>query len=111
MYIVYVYAGFWTDHSRIESRVDENQLVRVEPTTMRVVQLCLIPITGFSVNLSSNHCVISLQDFTEHFRLLETPQQVLPELSISTTIIHDYCVPFPTLMIHYSQYFLLFLAT
>jgi len=37
MFIVCVYVGFWTDHSRIETRVDENQLVRVEnlkPTTL-----------------------------------------------------------------------------
>jgi len=59
---------FWTDHSRTETRVDEHQLVRVETNNfMRVVHLCLIPITGFSVNLASNHCVISLQDSTEHF--------------------------------------------
>jgi len=33
-----VYVGFWTDHSRIETRVDENQLVRVETTNfLRVV--------------------------------------------------------------------------
>jgi len=33
---------------------------------MWVVRLCLIPITGFSVHMASNHCVTSLQDFTEH---------------------------------------------
>jgi len=67
MSIVYVYVGFWTDHSRIETRVDENQLVRVE-TNNQVVRLCpIIPITGFSVSLASDHCVIALQRSTEHF--------------------------------------------
>ena len=48
MSIVYVYVGFWTDHSHTETRVDENQLVRVEDNNfMTVVRLCLIPITGF----------------------------------------------------------------
>jgi len=66
--VVCVYVGFWTDHCRTETRVDENQLVVVEANNfMRVVRLCLIPMTGFSVNLASNHCVISLQDSTEHF--------------------------------------------
>jgi len=30
MSIVYVYVGFWTDHYRIETRVDKNQLVQVK---------------------------------------------------------------------------------
>jgi len=68
MSIVYVYVGFWTNHSHTEMRVDENQLVRVEDNNfMTVDRLCLIPITGFFINLASNHCVISLQDSTEHF--------------------------------------------
>ena len=68
MSIVYVYVGFETDHSRIEMQVDENQLVQVETNNfMRVVHLYLIPITGFSLSLASSHCVISLQDSTEHF--------------------------------------------
>jgi len=68
MSIVYVYVGFETDHSRIEMQVDENQLVQVETNNfMLVVHLYLIPITGFSLNLASSHCVISLQDSTEHF--------------------------------------------
>jgi len=62
-----LYIGFWTDHSRIATRVDENQLVRVKTNNfMWVVRLCLVPITGFSVNLASNYCVTSPQVSTEH---------------------------------------------
>ena len=81
MSIVYVYVGFETDHSRIEMQVDENQLVQVETNNfMLVVHLYLIPITGFSLNLASSHCVIS----TEHFPSIGTtrPEQFVPELSI-----------------------------
>jgi len=43
MSIVYVYVSFGTDHFRIETQVDENQLVRVETNNfMRVVRLCLV---------------------------------------------------------------------
>jgi len=50
MSTVHVYIGFWTDHSCIETWVDENQLVRVESSNfVRVVRLRLIHITGFSV--------------------------------------------------------------
>jgi len=99
MSIVYVYVGFWTDHSRTETRVDENQLSRVETNNfMRVFRLCLIPITGFSVNLASNHCVISLQDSTEHFPSTGTTRAICTRtLNYCTTIIHDFCVLFHTL--------------
>jgi len=40
--------------------------------------------------------------------LLAPPQQFVPELSICTNIIHDFCVPFSTLMIQYSQHFFYF---
>jgi len=81
MSVAYVWVSFWTDHSRTETPVDENQLVRVESNNfMRVVRVCLSPITGFSVNLASSHCVIS----TEHFPSIGTtrPEQFVPELSI-----------------------------
>ena len=108
--MVYCLCQLWTDNSRTETRDDDNQLVRVETNnSMRVVHLCLIPITGFSINLASNHCVISLQDYTEHFQSTGTTQAIcIPELSICTTMVHDFCVPFPMPMIHYSQHFFRF---
>ena len=32
MSIVYVYVSFWTDHSHIKTRVDENNLFELKPT-------------------------------------------------------------------------------
>ena len=97
--------------------IDENQPVRVETNNfMRVVRLCLIPITGIrdSPSIWLPITVLSLQDLKillSIFHLLEPPEQLVPELSICTTIIHDFCIPFPTLMNHYSQHFLPFSAS
>jgi len=55
MSIVYVYVGFWTDHSRIETRVDENGLVRVETNNfMGVVRLCLLSLPSAGRELSTS---------------------------------------------------------
>jgi len=91
MSIVYVYVGFWTDHYRIETRVDKNQLVHVKKRTFYAGCPCLIiPITGFSINLASNHCVIS-KILLSISHLLGPPKQFVPEPSIFTTIIHNLC--------------------
>ena len=72
---------------RNETRVDENQLLRVETNNfMRVVRLCCIPITRFSVNLASNHCVITLQESTEHFLSTGTTRAI----GTSTVNLHHY---------------------
>jgi len=90
---------------------DENQLVQLETNNlMRVVHLCLTTVTEFSVSLASSHCVISLQDSTEHFPSTGTTIAIC----VGTLNLHYYhtrfFVPFPTLMIHYSQHFLPFSA-
>ena len=59
---------------------------------MRVVRLCLIPITGFSVNLASNHCVIALQDSTGHFPSTGTTRAISTEVLVSTTINPSYTI-------------------
>jgi len=72
---------------RIETRVDENQLLRVETNNfVLVVRLCCIPITRFSVNLASNHCVITLQESTEHFLSTGTTRAI----GTSTVNSHHY---------------------
>jgi len=93
-------------------RVDENQLVCVETNNfMWVLHLCLIPIMGFSVNLDSNQIQITTLYHQKILLsvscLLEQPEQFVPELSICTTVIHDFCVPFPTHMVAFSALTLL----
>ena len=48
----------------------------LKPITLWGLSVCLIPITGFSVNLASNHCVVSLQDSTEHFPSTRTTRAI-----------------------------------
>jgi len=86
-----------------------NQLVRVE--TNNFIRLCIIPITEFSVNLLPITALYHYKILLSISHLLEPPEQFVSELSICTTIIHDFCVLFLTLMIHYSQHFLPFSAT
>jgi len=94
--------------------IDENQPVRVETNNfMRVVRLCLIPITGIrdSPSIWLPITVLSLQDLKillSIFHLLEPHEQFVPELSICTTIIHDFCIPFSTFSSIFSFFFPLY---
>ena len=75
------------------------------------VRLWLIHITGFSVNMVSNHCGLPLQDSTEHFSSTGTARATCTR----TLNLHYYhtrfCAPFRTFMIYYSQHSLQFSPT
>jgi len=78
---------FWTDHSRIETRIEENQLVRVEANNfMRIVRLSC-PHNG-TLRLFDFQLVryIIIQDSTEHFPSTGTTRAIVPELSVCTAL-------------------------